>query len=190
MSFTRNYARKLRVNEFKGYWDASLNEPQIVSGIGVENEYYIVSVAGNTTIDGASDWKPTDIIEYTGSVWIKIDNTDEVSLDSPAFIGSPTAPTPSLNDNSNKIATTAFVKNQGYSTITGAETLTNKTLASPAITGSISTDVSFNGNVTIAGRLYISANSIYANSIMGGTISTSSDLIRLMHSSTMVVAVA
>jgi cytoskeletal protein CcmA (bactofilin family) len=37
-------------------------------------------------------------------------------------------------------------------------------------------DVSLNGNVTIAGRLYIGANSIYANSIMGGTLSTTSDL--------------
>jgi phage gp45-like len=42
-------------------------------------------------------------------------------------------------------------------------------------------DASFSGNVTIGGRLFISANSIYANSIMGssvstGTFSTTSDL--------------
>lgn len=37
-------------------------------------------------------------------------------LNSPAFTGNPTAPTPPLSDNSTSIATTAFVKNQGYLT--------------------------------------------------------------------------
>lgn len=45
-------------------------------------------------------------------------------IDSPNFTGVPTAPTPATNDNSNKIATTAYVQNQGYAT-----------LASPAFTG-------------------------------------------------------
>lgn len=39
---------------------------------------------------------------------------------SPAFTGTPAAPTPTTSDNSTKIATTAFVKNQGY--ITSAPT--------------------------------------------------------------------
>jgi hypothetical protein len=37
-----------------------------------------------------------------------------VLADSPALTSSPTAPTQSLSDNSTKIATTAFVKGQGY----------------------------------------------------------------------------
>jgi hypothetical protein len=45
-------------------------------------------------------------------------------LASPAFTGTPTAPTPVSTDNTTKIATTAFVKAQGYAT-----------LASPALTG-------------------------------------------------------
>lgn len=35
-------------------------------------------------------------------------------INSPNFTGVPTAPTPALNDNSNKIATTAYVQGQGY----------------------------------------------------------------------------
>jgi hypothetical protein len=35
-------------------------------------------------------------------------------IDSPAFTGTPTTPTPSLGDNSNKIATTAFVVQQAF----------------------------------------------------------------------------
>src|SRR5215472_12935439 len=34
-------------------------------------------------------------------------------INSPAFTGTPTAPTPATNDNSQKIATTGFVKAQG-----------------------------------------------------------------------------
>jgi hypothetical protein len=36
---------------------------------------------------------------------------------SPAFLGSPTAPTPPVGDNSTRLATTAFVKSQGYATL-------------------------------------------------------------------------
>ena len=45
-------------------------------------------------------------------------------INSPTFTGTPTAPTPLINDNSNKLATTAFVKNQNYAP-----------LADPAFTG-------------------------------------------------------
>lgn len=38
--------------------------------------------------------------------------------DSPTFTGTPTAPTPVGTDNSTKVATTAWVKSQGYSTVT------------------------------------------------------------------------
>lgn len=38
------------------------------------------------------------------------------TLASPAFTGTPTAPTPATSDNTTKIATTAFVKAQGYLT--------------------------------------------------------------------------
>jgi hypothetical protein len=37
-------------------------------------------------------------------------------LASPAFTGTPAAPTPSSSDNSTKIATTAYVQSQGYAT--------------------------------------------------------------------------
>lgn len=45
-------------------------------------------------------------------------------INSPAFTGTPTAPTPALNDSTNKLATTAYVQGQGYAVS-----------ASPALTG-------------------------------------------------------
>jgi hypothetical protein len=62
----------------RGNWNASTNTPTIVSGVGTTNEYYKVSVAGNTIIDGVGDWQITDLILFDGTVWIKIDNTDGV----------------------------------------------------------------------------------------------------------------
>lgn len=45
-------------------------------------------------------------------------------LDSPTFTGTPAAPTPATGDNSTKVATTAFVKTQGYLTSVPAHTHT------------------------------------------------------------------
>ena len=41
---------------------------------------------------------------------------EKAPLDSPAFTGTPTAPTPATTDSSTRIATTEFVKGQGYLT--------------------------------------------------------------------------
>lgn len=48
------------------------------------------------------------------------DVVGSVSPDSPAFTGTPTAPTPPPGDNSTRIATTAFVKNQDYASASTA----------------------------------------------------------------------
>jgi hypothetical protein len=45
--------------------------------------------------------------------------TGAAPLASPAFTGTPTAPTPSTSDNSTKVATTAYVQAQGYATGSG-----------------------------------------------------------------------
>ena len=54
-------------------------------------------------------------------------------LASPALTGNPTAPTPATADNDTSIATTAFVKAQGY--ITSAALTSYAPLASPTFTG-------------------------------------------------------
>jgi hypothetical protein len=64
---------------YDGTWDASTNTPTIVSGTGSKGDYYVVSVAGSTNIDGITDWKIGDWIIFNGTVWDKVDNTDAVS---------------------------------------------------------------------------------------------------------------
>jgi len=110
MGFRQGYASKLGALTYKGNWNAASNTPALASGVGNRGEYYIVSVSGTTNIEGVTDWQLGDWLMFNGSVWQKIDTTDEVKLDSPAFVGTPTAPTPDVNDNSSKIATTSFVQ--------------------------------------------------------------------------------
>lgn len=65
---------------YQGVWNASTNSPAIpASAVGNKGHYYKVSVAGSTTIDTIGEWKVGDWIVSNGSVWDKIDNTDQVS---------------------------------------------------------------------------------------------------------------
>ncbi len=64
---------------YQGTWNASTNTPTLVSGTGTTGHYYIVSVAGNTVIDGHTDWQIGDWIAFNGTTWDKIDNSDRVS---------------------------------------------------------------------------------------------------------------
>jgi len=58
---------------FKGTWNATTNTPTIVSGVGVKGDYFVVSVAGSTTIDGISNWGVGDWITYNGGVWQRVE---------------------------------------------------------------------------------------------------------------------
>ena len=54
-----------------GVWNASTNTPALVSSTGTPGAYYIVSVAGTTTLNGVSSWAQGDVALFTSGVWIK-----------------------------------------------------------------------------------------------------------------------
>jgi hypothetical protein len=64
---------------YKGLWDASTGLPSLPSTPTSNGDYYIVSVAGSTTMGSISEWKVGDWLIANGSVWGKVDNTDAVS---------------------------------------------------------------------------------------------------------------
>ena len=64
---------------YRGAWNANTNTPTLSSGIGTKGDYYVVSVAGTTNLDGITDWQVNDWAIFNGLVWQKIDNTDAVS---------------------------------------------------------------------------------------------------------------
>jgi hypothetical protein len=64
---------------FKGSWNALINNPTLTSSVGTQGWYYIVSVAGNTNLNGITDWQVGDWAIFNGTTWDKIDNTDSVT---------------------------------------------------------------------------------------------------------------
>ena len=64
---------------YQGAWNASTNTPTLVSSVGSKGYYYVVSVAGNTNLNGVTDWLVGDWAIYNGTAWEKIDNTDQVA---------------------------------------------------------------------------------------------------------------
>ena len=58
---------------YVGTWNASTNSPTITSGSGDKGDYYVVSVAGSTNIDGQTLWGVGDWIIFNGAVWQKVD---------------------------------------------------------------------------------------------------------------------
>ena len=68
---------------FQGSWNANTNTPTLASGTGTPGYFYIVSVAGTTSLDGISDWAVGDWAVFTEQggtdAWEKIDNSSTLS---------------------------------------------------------------------------------------------------------------
>lgn len=58
---------------YKGTWDAATNDPTLTSSVGVKGDYYVVSVAGSTNLDGTTLWGVGDWAVFNGSIWQKVD---------------------------------------------------------------------------------------------------------------------
>ena len=94
--------------------------------------------------------------------WSGVTTASKADLASPVFTGNPTAPTPSTGDNDTSIATTAFVKAQGYTTNTG-------TVTSVAVSGGTTGLSTSGGPVTTSGTITLAGTLAVANGGTGGT---------------------
>lgn len=94
--------------------------------------------------------------------WSGITTASKADLASPAFTGNPTAPTPLTADNDTSIATTAFVKAQGYTTNTG-------TVTSVAVSGGTTGLSTSGGPITTSGTVTLAGTLAVANGGTGGT---------------------
>lgn len=147
---------------YKGNWDANANNPVLANG-GVaggtaqaNGSYYVVSVAGSTSIDGINTWAVGDLALVSNNVWTKIANsgsnvtsvngkTGAVTLTASDITGFATVATSgNYNDLSNKptpyslpIATTSTLGGVILtSTAQTAGNLSSGKLATVATTGS------------------------------------------------------
>ena len=61
-----------RPGAYQGNWDAAANSPALVSGTGTPDDFYTVSVAGSTSVDGVAVWAVGDQVRFNGSIWQKV----------------------------------------------------------------------------------------------------------------------
>lgn len=141
---------------YKGTWDAATNNPFLQSGVGSKGDYYYVSVAGSTNLDGITDWKVGDLAVFNGAAWQKIDNTDAVlSVNGQTGVVVLTAPDVGATPN------TAFVLAgtglSGGGRLTGNVTVN---LANTAVTAGTYGSSSNTAQITIdaQGRITAAAN--------------------------------
>ncbi|UOF82399.1 UNVERIFIED_CONTAM: hypothetical protein [Bacteriophage sp.] len=61
---------------YKGTWDANANSPTLTSSVGTKGDYYVVSVAGTTNLNGETLWGVGDMAVFNGAIWQKVDGGD------------------------------------------------------------------------------------------------------------------
>lgn len=180
---------------YQGTWNASTNTPTLTSSSGTKGFYYVVSVAGNTNLNGITDWAVGDWAVFNGSVWQKIDNTDLVTSVN-GYTGtvvltytdvgaqpagtyvtsvSATSPVTSTGGTTPTIAMPAATTSvSGYLTSTDWNTFNNKsnttgTVTSVSGTGTVS-GISLSGTVTSSGSLTLGGTlDLSSPPVIGGT---------------------
>lgn len=69
-------APMLNTSVYKGTWNATTNSPSLVNGSASSSNlgwFYIVAVAGSTSVDGLAEWNIGDIIYSNGTSWLLMD---------------------------------------------------------------------------------------------------------------------
>jgi len=121
---------------YKGTWNASTNTPALVSGAGTKGDYYQVSVAGSTTLDGISNWGVGDVAAFNGTTWQRIEggadlNGVNLSVSGTSTLSGLTASTALALDSSKNVVSVA-------NTGTGNNVLaTSPSIATPTLTGNV-----------------------------------------------------
>jgi hypothetical protein len=95
---------------YAGTWNASTNTPTLASGVGTANTFYIVSVAGTTTLNGISNWGVGDWAIFNGTVWQRVEGGAEGNFTNLSVSGTTTLSGGTANGvmylNGSKVVTT------------------------------------------------------------------------------------
>jgi hypothetical protein len=163
---------------YKGTWNASTNTPTLTSGVGTKSDYYVVSVAGTTNLDGITDWQISDWAIFNGSAWQKIDNTDSViSVNGETGVVVLDAADVGATANTTYIIADGLLSGGGQLNSNVTVTLTSVPVAN--VPGAVSNTVNvlsdglLSGGGALTGNVTISLTSVPAANVSGlGTIAT------------------
>lgn len=122
---------------YKGTWNASTNSPALASGVGTKGDYYVVSVAGTTSLDGISNWGIGDWAVFNGSAWQRVEGGADLNGVNLSVSGTSTL--------SGLTASTALALNASKEVVSVTNTgsgnnvlATSPSIATPTLTGNVS----------------------------------------------------
>jgi hypothetical protein len=119
---------------YQGVWNASTNTPILISSVGIPGNYYVVNVAGNTTLNGVSGWNVGDWAIFENGVWQKIPGSASESF------------TNLTTTNLAVTGLTGFMYANGSGNVTAATTI-----PTTALSGTVTNAQLANNTITING---------------------------------------
>jgi hypothetical protein len=144
---------------YQGTWNASTNTPTLTNGVGTKGYYYVVSVAGNTNLDGITSWNVGDWAIFNGTVWQKVDNTDAVTSVN-GYTGTVVLTTTDVAEGTNQYFTTARARTSlsagtgiSYDNVTGVITNSSPSLGGDVVGPASATDNAVARFDTTTGKL-------------------------------------
>ena len=142
---------------YQGTWNASTNTPTLVSSVGTNGYYYVVSVAGNTTLNGVSGWNVGDWAIFENGAWQKIAGSSSESF------------TNLTTTNLAVTGLTGYMYANASGNVTAATTIPNAGLANSAISIN-GTSTSLGGSINVGTVTSVGATSPVVSS--GGNTPT------------------
>ena len=147
---------------YKGTWNASTNTPTLTSSVGAQGNYYIVSVAGTTTLNGINSWSVGDWVIFDGSVWQKVDNSSAVTSVN-GQTGTVVLSTTNISEGTNLYYTDARAR---ASNSAGTGITYNSTTGVISYSGTVYTDTSIKALLSAGtGITYNSTTGVIASTI-------------------------
>lgn len=137
---------------YKGTWNALTNTPTLTSGVGTKGDYYVVSTAGSTNLDGTTLWGVGDWAVFNGSIWQKVDGGDTTTVTTLTVTGLTGY---MYANNTSPVTASTTIPNAGLANST--TTLGNATLT----LGSTTTSV---GNLTL-NNVNVASGNITSNNV-------------------------
>ena len=137
---------------YVGTWNASTNTPALASGVGTKGDYYQVSVAGTTTLNGISNWGVGDVVAFNGTTWQRIEGGADLNGVNLSASGSVifSGLTGYLKGNgASQLTASATVPNTDVS---GLGTMSTQAASSVAITGGNINGTTIGGTTRAAGN--------------------------------------